>query len=533
MKEGACDVRGVGVGVFRNLFVNGEEGRRVFPLYVTVATKDDKIIGTFASNPIKVISKPSKKKQTTKGQELCILSGTPISLFNRHRSQTNTTRYLGVSPTGTALAPLDTTWTSFLIWCLDDPRFDEECVPGLAPGLKGGKEVKLGGGVGVWKVPVCAVEEEGREREGSEVTTTGTGTGSVASPQQAGAPGHGPVGSSTSGAGEDEAGARMPPGAGRVVRYDDVVVLQHVGTGLITVPLVVRKIEGRTKAVGGKERCGGEDAGGGGALGTDNTSFPDAADLLDSLTRAPDIGDPISELHKVALQLRGDPTSWLAQDNDTIFIHRTPLASSSGRKSRKGKSKSRSASSRDDYEDDDAWDTNYTPSSNRRRTGGPSSSYSSSKPSSHRTKPTEVGEKCIWTITSTTQSETTFHIPPSPPTPSFASPPSFFPLHAPHPTLTHATFFPPHTVTLHGHDLSEDVTVFFGGARCARVEVRCRQVVVVEVPEAVRGTGNDNNSNSSNSNGAAETAGDGGGVVPVLLVRRDGVVYRTGVYWRV
>ena len=44
-------------------------------------------VGTFLSKPLRVISKPTKKKQAVFNSEMCIDSGAEIALFNRVRSQ--------------------------------------------------------------------------------------------------------------------------------------------------------------------------------------------------------------------------------------------------------------------------------------------------------------------------------------------------------------------------------------------------------------------------------------------------------------
>ncbi|KAJ8652494.1 hypothetical protein O0I10_011892 [Lichtheimia ornata] len=81
--------------------------------------------GTFVSKPIKVISKPSKKKQNSaKHPELYVQHGSTIALFNRIHSQTVSTRYLGVnlekSTSELAFNARPSTWDPFLIWIVDN-----------------------------------------------------------------------------------------------------------------------------------------------------------------------------------------------------------------------------------------------------------------------------------------------------------------------------------------------------------------------------------------------------------------------------
>ncbi|CAG8531026.1 6847_t:CDS:2 [Diversispora eburnea] len=84
--------------VSKHLYINdADEKRKRVEVLVNIQSPMGHNFGTFASKPIKVISKPSKKRQSVKNMELCIHHGTTISLFNRIRSQTVSTKYLGVS----------------------------------------------------------------------------------------------------------------------------------------------------------------------------------------------------------------------------------------------------------------------------------------------------------------------------------------------------------------------------------------------------------------------------------------------------
>ncbi|EGD77877.1 hypothetical protein PTSG_09511 [Salpingoeca rosetta] len=87
-------------GCAKSLYISDTDKRKSFCLHFKVFhSKDEergRDVGTFTSKPIKVISKPPKKKNNAarSQSDLCVETGSEIALFNRVRSQSGKTRYL-------------------------------------------------------------------------------------------------------------------------------------------------------------------------------------------------------------------------------------------------------------------------------------------------------------------------------------------------------------------------------------------------------------------------------------------------------
>ncbi|KAI8074175.1 hypothetical protein BC940DRAFT_290221 [Gongronella butleri] len=106
---------------FKYLHVTGTAKAKQFSLRVDLAAQNDgkQPYATFLSNPISIISKPSKKTAKARNVSSCILTSHPVSLFNRINSQTVRTKYM--TSTDTHLCAKNSSWTPFDVIVLSQP----------------------------------------------------------------------------------------------------------------------------------------------------------------------------------------------------------------------------------------------------------------------------------------------------------------------------------------------------------------------------------------------------------------------------
>ncbi|GAN11150.1 LAG1-DNAbind-domain-containing protein [Mucor ambiguus] len=243
--------------VSKQLYINdADEKRKRVEVLAKIQLGNGLQLGTFPSKGIKVISKPSKKRQSIKNMELCIHHGTTISLFNRIRSQTVSTKYLGVSNgqppannnntnstnnahknnaknNGTCFVARTGSWDPFVIWIVDTTRSPD--ANAVRPNAHHPNNPNFP------PPPAIALQ-------------------TPSSTQQ-------PV----------------------AIHYNQPVVLQCVTTGLVSPVMVIRKVDKGSMVLGGNRM--------------DDLSGKTGGECGDET-----LGDPVSQLHKIAFQIVQDPT---------------------------------------------------------------------------------------------------------------------------------------------------------------------------------------------------------------------------------
>lgn len=486
-----------GKSVSKHLYINdADEKRKRVECLIKLKLANGIQMSTIASKPIKVISKPSKKRQSVKNMELCIHHGTTVSLFNRIRSQTVSTKYLGVSTNtplsfpgiqketktgeGTCFVARMNCWDPFVIWIVD-PSSSEEADPQIYP-----------------PPPAIALK--------------------------------------------NKTGEPVP------IHYNQPIVLQCLTTGLVSPVMIIRKVDRASTVVGGAQA---ED------------------EIGDEV-----LGDPVSQLHKIALQIVQDPSetshTYLACLNDIVGMHKTTNArkpfskahweelfdvtsQEGGKVIRKRRvsvdpvshppEKLMSSMSLSDHhsellrqqelpfrrrvnslnEDYGAPHQLFHPEVSRKS----SISSSSSTPSIARRSSSastaahhlgaywseDVSDAAVWTIVGTDCATFTFWSP-------FLDDPSCSLSLNPLPSLSHyfaSTNKSDHEriLTMHGENFSRDLEVWFGDVKATYTEYRSRELIICKVP----------------SRQELQQANKLHGNIPILLVRGDSTICKTGKHF--
>ncbi|KAG8950977.1 hypothetical protein FRC03_012676 [Tulasnella sp. 419] len=207
----------------------------------------ERLLGVFPSRPIKVISKPSKKRQSAKNLELCINHGSTVSLFHRLRSQTVSTKYLCVSGSSAAYKGSD-----------GQPLPGVDRTKTTAPPSFIAKTA-------CWDSFVIYIIDVNKP----------TGPDSVPPP-----PPHPDYPSPPPNAIPYNNNGMYTP-----IYYNQTVVLQCLVSGVVSPPLIIRKVDHGTVVVGGGLQEGVK-------------GIPDHYCAPGEVC-----GDPVSQLHKIALEV--------------------------------------------------------------------------------------------------------------------------------------------------------------------------------------------------------------------------------------
>ncbi|KXN91022.1 hypothetical protein AN958_03089 [Leucoagaricus sp. SymC.cos] len=244
----------IGRCVGKQLFISDvdEKKKKVEALVkVTAPASDDepeRVIGVFPSRPIKVISKPSKKRQSAKNLELCINHGSTISLFHRLRSQTVSTKYLCVSGSGSSFKGSDGAPLMGL-----DHRSRSTTPSFIARTAS-------------WDPFVMYIVDVNKPAGGIDAPPPPPPQPDYPSPPPNAIP-------------FTNNGSQIP------IYYNQTVVLQCLTSGVVSPVLIIRKVDHQTTVVGGGLQEGAKGV-------PDHYCAPGEV-----------CGDPVSQLHKIAFEV--------------------------------------------------------------------------------------------------------------------------------------------------------------------------------------------------------------------------------------
>ncbi|CAO3580446.1 unnamed protein product [Absidia cylindrospora] len=467
----------VGKCVSKQLHINdADEKRKRVQVMVNIQLANNENIGTFASKGIKVISKPSKKRQSLKNIDLCIHHGTTISLFNRIRSQTVSTKYLGVSsqPSSASSSPTASSnsannscfvartnvWDPFVIWIVDPQRTQQSSVPMQDTNSH------------YPPPPAMALHHTGKEQ--------------------------------------------------LAVHYNQPVVLQCVTTGLVSPILTIRKVDKGSLALSG-------------AMVMDPT--------LSTTTEV--LGDPVSQLHKVAFEIQSSPVATASPPPPSPSSHPYQIPPSSNTSAnyshqqqqqqrsiflaclndvvgrhkchhppQRVKSSVKNTASQQQQQQQDL--STPIPSSSghggRRRSSAVSSSPDQIDHAQGAYYEQDVSDAAVWTIVGTDSVRFTFAVPPLSDNANYYMRPEI----APFPVVASVSQGDA-TLCLWGEAFSANLTVYVGDHALA-TEIKSPEALVCVIPSSLL-------SRSSPDPGAMTPEFDKR--QPILLVRKDGVIYKT------
>ncbi|KAJ3119860.1 hypothetical protein HK098_005090 [Nowakowskiella sp. JEL0407] len=515
---------------FKGLYVSDSEKDKNFDLVLTVH-RDIGQDAVFKSPELKIISKPSKHRNGNRSVDTCMVSGTLVSMYNRVRSQTISTRYLTVSPDLTKFQTSQSDWSSFVIWAIDDPDLDMNLVGCESP-IQSERIKQLG-----WSISRSS--DDRNELIAKFPLQSPTLRRSTSS-----------TGSRTGSEFEVVRGERKM----KNICYGDVIVLEHTESGLLSVPLIIRKIGDTSLAV----------------IESDNGSE----------TESEKCREPVSQLQKVCFEIRDQKDHFMTRDDENVLITKSrsiqnPKANTliAGRLKRRKTAKKSKMSSRtpkkpsrrissvnllsdDDYVEssDEDTDDDFSPDSEESDYEYEKAPKRGRKTATPNLKKVDVGERGAWTIVEIKDTEYTFWEPKPNLLPTQHN--EIYPkkyTKANHdavsaksilliPNVTSMVPVAPNNLSMTGVNFTPDLVCFFGPIPARNTVAASSNNIIVDLPQI---TDLDfQHLRNFSLNFAIESEKRAIGVnneelshvnmrtihMPILLVGKDGAIYRTGFY---